>query len=215
MTILYEDNCLVVLIKPAGLISEGVEGSSVAAFLQSENGIPLVYPVHRLDRETGGIMVYAKTREAAAALSRSFAEGKTEKFYYAVTAAALPEPAGGMTDLLYRDARKNKSYVVNRMRKGVKEARLAYETMAVLPKRYLYRVRLFTGRTHQIRVQFASRKCPLLGDSRYGGDRSYPLSLFCGGLSFPHPVTGAKLSFSAVPPPAHPGFSGFFPPVGN
>ena len=126
------------------------------------------------------------------------------KRYLAVVQGTTPRE-GEMRDLLFRDRAKNKSYVVKRMRKGVREALLRYETLQQLPGFSLVRVELLTGRSHQIRVQFASRGFPLLGDGRYGGARrELPLALYSAELSFPHPLSGELLQFSSPPPEEEP-----------
>lgn len=194
--ILYQDRQLVLCIKPAGVLSE--EGG-MPGLLRAQLGLQEVFCVHRLDRAVGGLMVYAKTGTAAAALSRQIAEGGMDKRYLAVCCGEAPE-AGELRDLLYHDAAKNKSYVVTRQRRGVREAALRFETLDRREGRSLVRVELLTGRSHQIRVQFASRKLPLLGDRRYGGDPAPALALWSEALRFSHPESGEKLAFSAPPP---------------
>ncbi len=156
------------------------------------------YPVHRLDRETAGIMVYAKNSKAAAMLSKQAEQNQIKKRYYAVVKGAPEEKSGVLKDLLFRDKQKNKTFVVKRERKGVREASLEYEVMGENGGLSLLNILLHTGRTHQIRVQFSSRKMPLFGDGRYGGG-SGNLALFAHTLEFVHPVTNEKLTFSAKP----------------
>lgn len=156
-----------------------------------------IYPVHRLDQAVGGVMVYARTKQAAAALSRAIQEGRMEKEYLAVLTKPMAEPHGTLRDLLYHDRVKNKTYVVKRKRNGVKEAVLDYETLASGVEGTLIRVHLHTGRTHQIRVQFAARGCPLAGDGKYGGKGSAPL-LWSYRLSFPDPRDGRMQTFEKV-----------------
>ena len=164
LNIRYKDSSLVLCLKPVGVESEG-EG--MPRLLEQQLGSP-IFCVHRLDKAVGGLMVYARTKQAAAALSAAVARREMEKEYLCVVPGA-PEPAQGlMRDLLYRDAAKNKSFVVKRPRRGVKEAELAYTLLERGPETALVRVALHTGRSHQIRVQFSSRAMPLLGDVKYG-----------------------------------------------
>ena len=207
LTILYSDRQLVVCVKPAGVLSQDAGENSVPQLLRAQLNVRQVFPVHRLDREAGGVMVYALTAKAAAGLSRSIQEGKLEKQYLAVVNGGPDRDSGLLEDLLYHDKMKNKTYVVKRMRKGVKEARLEYQVLERLPDRTLVRVRLLTGRTHQIRVQFASRRLPLAGDGKYGGG-SGSLGLWSCQLQFPHPAMGQALCFSCRPPEEAP-WNGF------
>ncbi len=201
MKILYQDRALVLCEKPAGLLSE--EGG-MPELLREALGTQEIYCVHRLDRETGGLMVYAKTKQAAAVLSRTIAEGGLQKEYLAVAEGETPE-SGTLRDLLYRDAAKNKSYVVKRMRRGVREAELRYERLAFRGGMSLMRVRLKTGRSHQIRVQFASRGFPLVGDKKYGSSvRDTGLALWSTKLSLPHPGSGETLCRELPPPESWP-----------
>lgn len=201
LEVLYSDDKIAVIVKPVGVLSEeGNAGESVCPMLRETLGVAEVYPVHRLDRAVGGVMVYALTKTAAAALSKAVAENALEKVYLALVHGAPAEPSGVMTDLLYKDVRKNKSYVVTRERKGVKRASLAYETLAGRENVSLVRVTLHTGRSHQIRVQFASRKLPLVGDGKYGAvDHVKEIALFSHALAFPHPKSGEIMRFSAEP----------------
>jgi 23S rRNA pseudouridine1911/1915/1917 synthase len=167
------------------------------SLLQSQLGGE-IYPVHRLDREVGGVMVYARTRDAAAALSQSIQAGVVKKEYLAVVLGVPEQESGILEDLLLHDTRKNKSYVVKRMRGGVRKARLSYQVLETKEGRSLVQVRLFTGRTHQIRVQFASRQLPLQGDGRYGGG-SGTIALWSVRLTFPHPKTKKQCVFQLLP----------------
>ena len=174
------------------------------SLLKDEAGCDPVYPVHRLDRTTQGVMVYALSEDAARRLSAMIQQGQLEKTYLAVVEGVPEGSQGEYTDLLYFDRRKNKSYVVKRERKGVKQALLQYEVLQTIEhegkKISLLRIRLMTGRTHQIRVQFASRKTPLVGDRRYGSHIPADHIQLCSArLSFTHPFTGEELSFSYDP----------------
>lgn len=203
MNILYKDDHLVLVEKPVGLSSQEVTGGDSLPRQLSEAGIP-VKPVHRLDRDTGGVMVYARTKECAAKLSAMVGEHDLFfKEYLAVVTGCPDQNEGIMEDLLYHDVRKNKSFVVKRERKGVRLARLSYEvlyTVTVDEGTFsLVRVRLHTGRTHQIRVQFASRGFPLAGDSRYGGYRGCNMGLWSHSITFPHPITHETVSGVSEP----------------
>ena len=223
MNLLYEDAALVVLDKPAGLSSE--EG--VPAALREHWGNPdaFVGVVHRLDTGVSGLMVFAKTPAAAAALSRQItrsqnayavqdgrAEGKPEapvfvKQYRAIIAGAPDEAlpaAGTLRDYLFKDSRKGRVFPVRRPRKGVREAVLAYRIVATAGKHSLVNITLHTGRTHQIRVQFASRKHPLFGDGKYGSREKGVLALQSCGLTFLHPVTGEPMQFTLPLPEGGP-----------
>ena len=191
MQFLYHDKDIAVIIKPVGLDSE----SAVPAAIISELGGEC-YPIHRLDLNVGGVMVYARTKSAAATLSRAVQEGSMVKEYVALV-HGLPEENGDWSDLLLKDARKNKVFVVDRMRKGVKDARLTYQRLSDTDPA-LVRIRLYTGRSHQIRVQFASRKHPLVGDHKYGArDGHKDPMLYSCCLTFPW--KGKELRFEHLP----------------
>jgi 23S rRNA pseudouridine1911/1915/1917 synthase len=194
--ILYDDNEIVVCIKEKGVLSQqGKPGQrSMIDILSSMYGCE-IYPVHRLDKEVSGVMVYAKTKSAAANLSLQVSERKMEKHYLATTSVALPEEEGTMEDLLYFDKGKNKSFVVKKERRGVKKAILEYKLFSSEEDRVTYKVRLLTGRTHQVRVQFASRKAPLTGDRKYGSQVNCDIGLVSCFLGFRHPRTGEWLEF--------------------
>lgn len=180
MEILYSDKQIAVCVKPVGLDSE----HEVPIALQEQLGGEL-FPIHRLDKNVGGVMVYARTKQAAAALSKAVQEGTMVKEYVALVHGTPPEN-GDWSDLLWKDSAKNKVFVVKRERKGVKKARLEFLRLTE-GETSLVRIRLHTGRSHQIRVQFASRGFPLLGDHKYGArDNSPAPMLFSCCLTFPH-----------------------------
>ena len=194
--ILYDDNEIVVCIKEKGILSQqGKPGQRSMIDILSSMYSCEIYPVHRLDKEVSGVMVYAKTKSAAANLSLQVSERKIEKYYLATTSVALPEEEGTMEDLLYFDKGKNKSFVVKRERRGVKKAILEYRELSADAERTTYRVRLLTGRTHQIRVQFASRKYPLVGDRKYGSKVEGDIGLVSCFIGFKHPKTGEWMEF--------------------
>lgn len=161
MDVLFQDPDIAVIIKPVGMDSEKELPQALQAQLGGE-----FFPVHRLDQNVGGVMVYARNSSAAADLSRQIAGGSFIKEYVALVHGAPPE-TGDWKDLLFKDSRKNKVFVVKKQRNGVKEARLTYSRLKE-GENSLVRIRLFTGRSHQIRVQFASRGYPLVGDHKYG-----------------------------------------------
>ena len=198
--VFYEDKTLIVCQKPPGILSQAAPGEreSMLSLLQSQCGGE-VYPVHRLDRESGGVMVFARTPGAAAALSQAAAQRRLEKQYLCVTCGCPGAAEGQLTDLLFTDRQRSKTFVVQRMRKGVKEAALSYRAIACVGGYTLLLVTLHTGRTHQIRVQFASRRLPLAGDRKYGGQPGQ-LALWSARLSFPHPAAGRGMTFRSLPP---------------
>jgi len=191
MEILYQDKDLAVLVKPVGLDSQ----AAVPDELQKQLG-GTFYPVHRLDLNVGGVMVYARTKQAAAALSKAIQEGTMVKEYVAMVHGS-PDEAGDWEDLLLKDSARNKVFVVKRMRGGVKKARLEYRRLTQ-GATSLVHIRLHTGRSHQIRVQFSSRGFPLVGDHKYGSrDEAKAPMLFSCRLTFPW--RGEARSFEAYP----------------
>lgn len=196
MDLLYTDNEIAVCVKPVGLDSEHQVPEELKTQLGGE-----IYTLHRLDKNVGGVMVYARTKAAAAKFSAMIQQGLLIKEYIALVHGTPPE-CGDWEDLLFKDNRKNKVFVVNRQRTGVKKARLEY-TRQTAGEQSLVRIRLHTGRSHQIRVQFASRGYPLVGDRKYGGRDSMPgPMLYSCCISFPY--KGKKHSFSSLPEWAQP-----------
>ena len=161
MQILYSDRGIVVCIKPVGLDSEAEVPAALKEILSGE-----IFPIHRLDKNVGGIMVFARTKAAAAALSKAVQEGQMVKEYVALVHGTPPE-SGDWEDFLFKDSRKNKVFTVKKERKGVKYARLEFRRLSE-GEQSLVHIRLHTGRSHQIRVQFSSRGFPLVGDHKYG-----------------------------------------------
>ncbi|MBQ6018786.1 MAG: RNA pseudouridine synthase [Clostridia bacterium] len=185
----------IVLVKPCG-VSSGEDGvmPAVRRLLDERGEKNDLYPVHRLDRETEGLMVFARTKECAAFLSEQIRCGGFEKTYIAELSGVPAEEEGTLRDLLFHDRKRNKTYVADRPRKGVKEAALHYSVIKETENGCLVRVRLETGRTHQIRVQFASRGFPLVGDRKYGGPKADRLRLTASELRFTAP-DGEKTEF--------------------
>ena len=215
--ILYEDRELIVCVKQAGLLSEAGAKNSLpdilASQLSGQGGSTQLFAVHRLDREAGGVMVYAKTAACAAHLSRQMTEGGFGKRYMAVLCGVPAAREDTLEDLLYHDRQKNKTYGVKRQRRGVKSARLSYSVLDERAGHCLVDVKLYTGRTHQIRVQFASRLLPLLGDAKYGGDKRTAMALWSYKLSFVHP-SGDNMSFVDMPC-CEPAFEDFWDKIQN
>ena len=191
MEILHSDKDFVVCIKPVGVDSE----HELPATLQEKLGGE-IFTLHRLDKNVGGVMVYARNKAAAAALSKTIAQGEMVKEYVALVHGA-PPPEGDWEDLLFKDSRKNKVFVVKRQRNGVKMARLTYQCLKT-GEQSLVRIRLYTGRSHQIRVQFSSRGFPLVGDHKYGSrdDARAPMLYSCC-ITFPY--KGTEYRFEHLP----------------
>ncbi len=188
MEILFSDKGIVVCLKPVGLDSEHELPAALAEQLGGE-----IFPIHRLDKNVGGVMVYARNKAAAAALSKAVQDGTLVKEYVAKVHGTPPE-SGDWTDLLFKDSSKNKVFVVKKERKGVKKARLEFQRQG----EDLVRIRLHTGRSHQIRVQFASRGFPLVGDHKYGSrDEASAPMLFSCCLTFPW--QGKQMRFETLP----------------
>ncbi len=191
MEILYQNADFVVCIKPVGLDSEQQVPDALREQLGGE-----MFPLHRLDKNVGGVMVYARNKQAAAGLSKAITQGEMVKEYVAMI-HGQPPTEGDWEDLLFKDSRRNKVFVVNRQRAGVKAARLSYRLLAGGEKS-LVRVRLYTGRSHQIRVQFASRGFPLVGDHKYGSrDAADAPMLYSCCITFPY--KGSAQRFEAYP----------------
>ena len=186
MEILYSDEKIAVCVKPVGMDSEKEVPAALQEALGGES-----FPVHRLDRNVGGVMVYARCKQAAAQLSRAIQEGSMVKEYVAMVHGTPPEK-GDWTDLLWKDSRKNKVFVVKRTRGGVRQARLEFDLLSP-GETSLVRIRLHTGRSHQI-----SRGFPLVGDHKYGARDSSPAPmLFSCRITFP--LGGKSMVFEALP----------------
>lgn len=221
--IVYEDEELFVVHKPPFLAVEtkNIRQQDLVRLLasrQAANGARGgIYVIHRLDQPVEGLLVLAKTREAAAALGRELTGGGFSKEYYAVV-QGVTESSGSLVHILRRDGRTNTSAVVEgAAADGGKEARLSYERLAVKDEKSLLRITLDTGRHHQIRVQLAAVGHPLVGDVKYGGQQpsggGQPLALCSSRLCFIHPKSGRPMEFCAVPTGA--GFAEFASELGS
>ena len=196
--VLFYDDDIIVCDKSAGLLSQPDEKGSEnlldmlsERFPQKKIGL-----VHRLDRGVGGVMVFSANERSIIDLNRQIQDGLFEKTYLAVVHGQTPGN-GEMTDFLFKDKTKNKSYVVKTQRKGAKQAILNYKTLACLEGYSLVKIALKTGRFHQIRCQLSSRKFPIVGDGKYGSKENGPIALYCKSLTFTHPKTKEKVTFVA------------------
>lgn len=205
MEILFENRECLACVKPAGVLSQkGRPGEKdmVTELTRQCGGLGGIYLIHRLDREVGGVMVFARSHGAAERLTQASERRELTKEYLAVLAGVPAEPAGELRDFLARDERQHKTVTVDRAYRGAKEARLSYETLASVETpegmRTLVRIHLHTGRNHQIRVQFASRGTPVVGDARYGSGGG-EMALWAFRLRFPDPCGGAVRTVTALP----------------
>lgn len=201
MDILYQDKRILVAVKPAGVLSTDEPGgmpSLLRAHLGEEKAC--VRTVHRLDAAVSGVMVFARSVKAASLLSEQMRQRRFTKEYLAVV-HGCPPPAGELSDLLGRDKQRRMTYVADAPGPDVREAKLGYEVLQSCEGSSLVRVRLYTGRTHQIRVQFASRGFPLAGDRKYGVEDGFgTIALWSHRIGFTHPETGEPMEFTALPP---------------
>ncbi len=209
MQILYEDKFLVIAVKPVGVLSEDTpDGSCMPALLRqhyrAHGQTDFIATVHRLDKVVGGVMLFSRRKEITGRLTALVSEHRLTKEYLAVLRGHPEKTEDTLTDLLFRDSRVNKSFVVDRMRKGVREAELEYRELSRTDTLSLVRIKLHTGRTHQIRVQFSHRGLPLLGDIRYGSKADCSTALWSYHLAFTHPVTGKEVDVTCPPPDTYP-----------
>ena len=204
--ICYQDEDVLVCVKPHRVLSTDEPGGlpELLRIQLSDPGADL-RTVHRLDRVVSGLMVLARNAESASELSRQIREGVFEKEYLAVVHGEPPEKAGELRDLLGRDKARRMTFVAEKYAKGVQEAVLDYAVLGTEEQLSKVRVRLHTGRTHQIRVQFASRGMPLVGERKYSElNDPCEIALWSYRLTFSHPATGKKMEFSKEPPQAFP-----------
>lgn len=203
--LLYTDKRIAVCVKPAGVLSTDEPGG-VPELVRAALGQPegCVKTVHRLDRVVGGLMVLARSSRAASELGKQVQDNRFHKEYLAVVHGS-PAMEGQMEDLLCRDRQERKTYVATEPGKDVRPASLSYRVLGRDNGLSLVSIWLHTGRTHQIRCQFASRSLPLVGDRKYGrADDDCDIALWSYKLSFHHPETGEPMSFACTPPPVCP-----------
>ena len=203
MELLYLDNSIAVCVKPAGVLSTDEPGGA-PELLRAQLGDPTatVCTVHRLDRVVGGVLLLARTKEAASALGRQVMDGRFRKAYLAVVHGAPETPEGSFTDLLRRDKRECKTYIAETPGRDAREAISDYRLLRSRDGLSLLYITLRTGRTHQIRAQFAAHGLPLVGDRKYGTltDGETPIALWSHWIRFFHPDTGAEMEFRLPPP---------------
>lgn len=204
MKIIYADGQIVVCEKPPRVLSTDEPGG-VPELIREVLNIRDVRTVHRLDRVVGGLMVLACSAQSASELSRQIREGEFQKEYLAVVHGTPEQSAGKLTDLLFRDKARKMTMVVQEEGKGVQPAVLRYEVLRTAQNLSRVRIRLETGRTHQIRVQFASRGMPLVGERKYSNrEEDCPIALWSSRLGFRHPTTGEAMEFTLNPPAIYP-----------
>ena len=206
MELLYVDEAVVVCVKPARVLSTDEPGG-LPELVRQALGNPRadVRTVHRLDRVVSGVMVLARSAEAASELSRQVRQDEFSKEYLAVLHGIPEAPAGTLTDLLYRDKARRMTMVAREPGKGVQEAVLDYRVLGTAEGLSKVAALLHTGRTHQIRVQFSSRGLPLVGERKYSElDDPCEIALWSHKIGFTHPLTGKQMEFSQEPPKENP-----------
>ncbi len=211
LTILYEDNHIIVVLKPQGVPTCGDESGDDSLLEAVRRYVKVTYEkpgnvyiglIHRLDRPTGGVMVFAKTSKAASRLAEQMRGGDFEKKYFAVLVGVPKEKHATLVNYLKKNPVNNMVYICPQTTDGAKMASLEYNILEEKGGYSLADIKLHTGRTHQIRVQMAGQGTPVYGDMRYGGENAKKgnLALWAYSLSFTHPVTKERLRFMAEPP---------------
>lgn len=213
--VLYEDNHIIVVLKPQNIPVQEDESGDVDLLTllkgyvkekYNKPGNAFVGLVHRLDRTTGGVMVFARNTKSAARLSEAFANREVTKEYLAVLCDTPKAKEGKLVNYLKKNPQNNTVYLATEVTDGAKRAELEYKVLATTPLTSLVKVRLGTGRSHQIRVQFSGINTPVFGDARYGGDKygKHNLALWASRLVFTHPVTKDRMIFFVYPPESVP-----------
>ena len=206
MDIIYQDKDILVCVKPAGVLSTDEPGG-LPELIRQALGDPNanVRTVHRLDRMVSGLMVLARRSKAASELSRQIREGEFGKEYMAVCHGDLQDDHGEFRDLLLRNKQERKTYIVTEPGKDVQEAILEYWVLKRTENMTRVRIKLHTGRTHQIRAQFSGRALPLVGDKKYGiPEDDCQIALWSCRLAFKHPYSGKPMEFTLEPPECYP-----------
>ena len=206
MELIYKDKDIVVCIKPQRVLSTDEPGG-MPDLVREALGNPDadVRTVHRLDRVVGGLMVLARNAAAASELSRQVRDNEFQKEYLAVVHGRPEQDTGRFYDLLFRDKARKMTMVAKEPGKGVQPASLQYRVLASQDGMSKVRIQLETGRTHQIRVQFASRGLPLVGERKYSTlEDDCEIALWSSRIAFTHPVTGETMEFTAEPPAVYP-----------
>ncbi len=205
MRIIKETENIIICVKPAGVLSTDEPGGmpSLVREALGETGTD-IFTVHRLDRVVSGLMVLAKSNTAASLLGEQIMTRSFEKEYLAVIHGCPQEAEGRFTDLLIRDRYARRTLIADSPAKGVQEAVLDYSLLGKTDAFSLVKIRLGTGRTHQIRVQFSSRDMSIVGDRKYGTDDSCDIALWSYRLAFDEPVTGKRIDISLPPPGQYP-----------
>ena len=206
MNILYQDSDIIVCVKPARVLSTDEPGG-LPDLLRQELGDPKadVRTVHRLDRVVGGVMVLARNQAAASELSRQVRENEFEKEYLAIVHGSPEYDVGKLWDLLLRDKARKMTFVSKEEGKGILPASLQYRVLKKKGGLSRVQIKLETGRTHQIRVQFASRQLPLVGERKYSTiEDDCEIALWSYHIGFTHPKTGEQMEFTLEPPEIYP-----------
>jgi 23S rRNA pseudouridine1911/1915/1917 synthase len=207
LRVLYEDNHLLAVLKPPGIATQGAATGKASLVSQAKEYLRRKYRkpgnvflgvVSRLDASTSGVVIFARTSKAAARLSEQLRERRVEKIYWALVEGIIEPAAGELVDYLAKDEAEQKMTVVRKQHPGAQEAKLSYRLQKKLNGVSLVEITLETGRKHQIRVQFAARQHPILGDKKYGSKREFPagIALHCRRLVIEHPTKKTPLELT-------------------